>query len=1037
MKPISLLTIGITTLALHQTSGHEVFRTDFNDSTAQGWQLSTSAGSPSPILTLVPGDSTGTASNGHSVLQIDDSASVGSSSYTSLFHAFTAQTGGFLDISFKIRFLSSGTSPEKGDWRVALNGALGTIYLRMKCAAGSGLGFSTYNSTTNTFIPSSITQLILGDWYEVKISADLKKGSYGWTARNLTNNVSSQQGRLDGSSFYQTGTSASSLSVTSVQRGGKFQIDDVRLNGFANNIAEAASYQVSPAPNYSYCTESGDVTQATDGIKRAPGPMSPSLWTLPECIGWVNVLAPITITVDLGQIKPISGLSVNMVAGTSAGVTWPAHILCFSSNDGVNWYYLTDLVANSEKSRELPSDGAWINPLRPVYKFASDVHSYGRYVCYSVLPTSPFAFIDEVEVYGGDSAWLTEPRTGTVVSGSSGIANYSLEYRTRGGALKRIVLDENELSDRIDTSEITSLQKANLQVELETAANSAMSSPTDPPASFRAVMPLNSGHANMFSVQGELWRDLGLTQPVIWRSHRYGWLNIFHTPPIFSDTSAINTSMLKDEYRAESIAISNPTEAAINVSINPENIIGGSGWLKVFESLWTDTFVRKVVPSALNEIVPSSGVYSLAVPPGMTKILWLQVDSHNLLNGTSSGDIRFQIGQNITSIPWNLRVSLFPLDTPRMTVYMWDYLNGSGAYGLNTVNRPAALQLMRSHYINTVWGTQSVLPTPTASYFNSNDQLVTALNFSLLDNWILNEAPNADQYFVFLANPGTSSDSSFAGASMGTPAFNARIGSWIQSIANHMAAVGVNPSKLAIHVWDEPSQGWQFNIAAQWLRAIKAGDSRVKCFINPAISSTANSADYSPALDAADIICPHTFLYNQSGADVRTEYQNRRASGKLLHFYLGTGPAKFGDPTRSFRLNAWHTFKEGGTGMGFWSLGDIGKATSSWNEYSANANPFTPLFLSSSEVNSSVHFEALREGIEDYELFKKVDDAVRLNPTSDLTQRWSDLKSRIQQYSGNLLSTTPWQYQSDSQVADEIRVDAIKLLENANGLNIP
>ena len=73
------------------------------------------------------------------------------------------------------------------------------------------------------------------------------------------------------------------------------------------------------------------------------------------------------------------------------------------------------------------------------------------------------------------------------------------------------------------------------------------------------------------------------------------------------------------------------------------------------------------------------------------------------------------------------------------------------------------------------------------------------------------------------------------------------------------------------------------------------------------------------------------------------------------------------DPYYYNRLSSWYCFKYGATGNGFWSYVDTGWAKSAWNMYRAAYAGFTPVYLSETDVTSGKHWEAVREGIEDFE----------------------------------------------------------------------
>ncbi len=77
----------------------------------------------------------------------------------------------------------------------------------------------------------------------------------------------------------------------------------------------------------------------------------------------------------------------------------------------------------------------------------------------------------------------------------------------------------------------------------------------------------------------------------------------------------------------------------------------------------------------------------------------------------------------------------------------------------------------------------------------------------------------------------------------------------------------------------------------------------------------------------------------------------------------------------------------GGTGQGFWAFGDTGQAARSWNEYSAGDTNYAPAFLSADEVRNSSHWDAVREGMQDYEELAMLQDAINASKNAALKTR--------------------------------------------------
>jgi len=115
------------------------------------------------------------------------------------------------------------------------------------------------------------------------------------------------------------------------------------------NIALGASYTMTMQGRYSLCADADDNVQLTDGVYTEG-----YFWTQPSTVGW-RASRPAHVTIDLGEAQPIRGMSFGSAAGV-AGVTWPASLVIYVSDDGESWYDVADLVAlNTSTTRCRPS----------------------------------------------------------------------------------------------------------------------------------------------------------------------------------------------------------------------------------------------------------------------------------------------------------------------------------------------------------------------------------------------------------------------------------------------------------------------------------------------------------------------------------------------------------------------------------------------------------------------------------------------------------------------------------------------------------
>jgi hypothetical protein len=729
------------------------------------------------------------------------------------------------------------------------------------------------------------------------------------------------------------------------------------------NIALGKSVTFGSNPNYALSTDPEDKLQLTDGKLSTEGEQrevqnTRSIWVQKGTVGWSNTYP--SITIDLGSVQPISGVSYSTAAGR-AGVQWPRAIYVAVSDDNKTFYPAGDLVALSRKNGQPPADGY------STYTYTTrDLKTHGRYVALAVV-SSPYTFVDEVEVYGGNPDWLQTPRSGATFTS---IADYLNQSIAATAVKNRLVNDADAVRAAIAEAQIPATRKNELNAKLN-AQVSKIDDVNSVRENFKAIVPLNDTHRGIFAVYGELLAAQNVKPLTVWKKQRFAYLPLIGKPDAAAKTQ-LDFSMLKNQVRSDAILLTNAGSNPITAQLKATNAPSGAqdGWLKLDSVEWTDTKEGNVVPDALMPLELRNGAVAVTIPAGLTRKVWLTVDSSKLPSGRAGSTLEIVPATGApVRVPMNVDVSPIAMQTPRISLGMWDYSNAT-AYGMSEKNRDAAIALMRSHFVDTPWATSSVLPRPKAEDFDAQNNLKNEMDFSALDDWIA-LWPGARRYFVF-ASVG---ESALGGARRGTPEFAPRVGSWAKALSAHMTQLGLKPQQLGILLVDEPHSDAQDEIIAEWAKAINAAAPELTLFQDPTWDRP-DQTKVQAAITDADVICPNLPIYYRGGAPVKEYFANLKNQGKELWFYQCSGPVRPYDPQTYFRYNAWHTFSIGGTGQGFWAFGDTGKAASSWDEYSAGGTSYAPAFLSDDEVRNSVHWDAVREGMQDYEELAMLQDAI-------------------------------------------------------------
>ncbi len=795
-----------------------------------------------------------------------------------------------------------------------------------------------------------------------------------------------------------------------------FSTDVMATDTLGENVAQGVSYTIEPRPNYSHCTDPDDATQLTDGKTT-----SDYFWTQQGTVGWTRAQF-VTVTLDLGQVQPIAGVSLTTAAGT-AGVTWPMAIHVLVSDDGQTFHDAGDLAALDRKQRgPWPEDYA-IRRLR-----TDDLRTRGRHVQFVIipLPGGPYIFTDEIQVFRGEDALLDREPTGPIVQAKQ----VYQQGRIRRSIRHRIEHDALAIKQTIGSAKgLSPADRENLLEQIEQISRDFDSEAIPIDDSFRAVLPIGDVHARLFSIQADLWRRLGLPPLGAWVPPVWDPVDPFAVPPM-APGGAIEVHTMQGEYRASAINLANSTDRPLTVRLRLEGRIAPET-VTVHDVQWTDTSQGIPVAAALPEAIRDGGGWRVTVPPGLVRQVWLTFHVTESKPGEHRGNLIAQ-APGAAAVPIPVRLHVWPLAFPAATTLQvggWSYTDGNARYGVTPKNRAAFLAHLRAHCVNSPWATSGVM---MSFEFDESDPGKIHLDTETFDDW-LQQWPQAKNYHVFLsvAHYSGTLKSSLGGVQIGTPEFDQRVATWISAWVRHLRSRGVAPHQLALLIHDEPHEGSDIEAMLAWARAIRKAEPEVVIWEDP----TYRNPRSAPAdlFEACDVLCPNRPMWLGQRASFSRFYRQQQTAGRELQFYSCSGPAKLLDPYSYYRLQAWHAWHVGGTGSFFWALGDNSGA-SSWNEYFAKSGPYTPLFLDTQSVTAGKHMEAIRESAEDYEYLAMLNRAVqRAKASGRSDSELQNAEALLNSASGRVLESAEseslrWHVAKDRTVADQLRVEILKAL---------
>ncbi len=772
----------------------------------------------------------------------------------------------------------------------------------------------------------------------------------------------------------------------------------------SENIALGAGYTMEPGPSYELCSDPGDAEQLTDGVYS-----DGYFWTQKSTVGWVRA-KPVILTLDLGTVKPIRGVSFH-TAGGFAHVGWPEAIYIFTAGEDGEFHEIGELVELSAAQHGplapmQATDAMWakddmsfnnaeihehydlhrdrypeemtpelrervrrdLHEYRAAhygsYRYWTDrLRTHGRYVCLVVWPVGKYSFVDEIEVYAGEPEWVNEALPGR---GFTDVRAYADRLAIRAGIRTRVVQDIAALRQAAQEEDIPAQTRQDVLGELTAVEGELGQASRAYGDDFQAVLPLNSWHERVLRTQAWLWRARGLEPLTFSRSNLWDPLPLIGTP----DTEAqpeVDVHLMRKEHRAAAFNVSNSNDELMKVSFRLSGLPGGDNpdYVTVHEVAWTDTYDGVPVAAALPEIGPENDLYTVSVPAGMTRQVWLTFNPVNIEPGAYEGAVVVESTPGGERFP--LRMHLYPLDFPeKQTLHFggWDYTDLIGHHAFITEqNLSAFIEHLREHRVDSPWAHPLALPRGTHDETGAMTAPPATDHF---DAWI-ERWPNAAQYMVF-----AEATENFESWPKGTPEFNTAVKAWVTFWAEHIRSKGISPEQVALLLGDTPSAPHQDARILAWAKPIREAGTGIRVWEN-VIHGSMDDANQD-MIDACHVLTPHYGSFLKQGEAYRNYFRNKRDQGIALEYWSAwMGRTK--DPYMG-RLMPWTCWRYGAEAIHMWSFGDTGGA-SSWNEYVTTRLPYTPIFIDEVSVTAGKHLVATREGIQDYEYFVMLDRAIK------------------------------------------------------------
>ena len=796
------------------------------------------------------------------------------------------------------------------------------------------------------------------------------------------------------------------------------------------NIARGAKYKCVVPPNYWGWKgpQHGDRGQLTDGkIVNDWVSDGKPIYELPSSAGWSGRAA--VVVIDLGRVQPIGGVALHTVL-SPWGPWWPSSIAVLVSDDNRTFYLVTASTPVTLDRIDPPVPPAEVKAaierkmaqkgFRPSTRWyrSTRFQARGRYVAL-IMDPSPHTgaiVLDEIEVYATAATAPAHPRGGpTFTEGEGGWKSYRL-YRAIDGRLSR---DIRSLKITIAGSSVSQQAKEALLGRLKKLDRRRGNFDIPHSESFRAELPVNALHAEVFAVQAELWRESGAPPMRIWHSHRWAPLGPFTQPR--GETPGLSIVTAQNSVRSDVFNLSNADAQSQTVELRVSG--PAAKHMELFEIPLVDTHDLEPVAAALVPLHAKHGSYRVRIPAGTTRQVWLRFTSKTLPPGRYTGLIRLSTTAGTgwsSEVPVSVKVMPVRLaDSFSLHLGGWDYPD-AGTYQVTQENVGAYVRLLNQYGINTTWS-RDVMPP---GKYDNKGNLIRPPTRQPMESW-LRKFPNAKLYCTVMSFSLPPQD----------PHRNKKLASWARDWSDYLQSRDVEPDRIAILIRDEPTTVDELKTILEVGRAIKRGEGRFKIWndIHWPDPSAAPAVLGEVIRDACDIQCFNVQHLLRQPRKHRQWMAEQARPGLEWWTYTGGGSHRLTDPYVAFLLRSWFSFHTGLTGAHWWSFGD-GNGGFSWNEY-LNAGPTrSPLYLSADGVTASKSMEAMREGAQDYELLKMLKqrlEAARAKSVSsaDLRAAAKVLNEGVPEVlSVHNLDRWLWKVPKDRSAADRVRVDILRLL---------
>ena len=695
-------------------------------------------------------------------------------------------------------------------------------------------------------------------------------------------------------------------------------------------------------PNYGLCTEPQDAVQLTDGEHA-------SSWTEKGMVGWVNKPKP-AVTIDLGQVYAIDRIAFRAATGSYAAVGFPKAVLAFVSKDNKQFYYCRNILVDSPQEDDSGAMHRFVSP---------SLDTEAQYVKLIFVSGSAFVFIDEIEVLSKDRPTGQTIYDPTQLESNLDIDGLMLHGKKLMHQRTRLLWDLETAVSRFES--VDSKLADELKGSADALKNEILSLSKPVEMDLPAGPPYTELHRKIYALHGQAASAmLGSSGFVAWKADPWVRIRPLSLPKSAESNMAWDLKLLGNEYEPIAFNLTNLSDSDLAIDVS---ITGLAVTSKIHEAVFVETLGQQIINDALPEAASvSDGVNRVTIASGMTKQVWIILNTAETKAGNHKGTVCLEAGEKSLEFPVKLKVLPVRIaDKKHINTYSWAYLDWPILIGYEK----EAVADLQAHYQNTVVVKPGSIPKVKLDEKGN----VLPLDFTAMDRE-LDLQPGMDMYLLWLGFdfPDPLGIKGNVVDVRSRKNWAIQFKSWHNQMVEHLKSKGIDYDRFALYLVDEPGEDptrgdMPFLDAVLYIKSINPN---VLTYVDDCVEQPQSI----PIVAAAyDILCP---AMNRVEASNFAEIY--RKTGKRIWSYECSGPAnKRMSPLAYYRRQMWSAWNAGFTGAGFWAYADTGWGNaetpnrSAWDDFDKSGGDFGVVYESDKGPVSSRRWEAWREGVEDFE----------------------------------------------------------------------